>query len=137
MRHTADFRCLTFSCNSSKIQIILIILTLISFFRLKPCKPCYKGICKSSYVNHLLSKSSYEELLEKNVSVSIQHRSIQALAIGMQKVRSGNTPWISSDLFNRREISPYNLRRHHNFRVPLTRTVHHGIESISYLSPKT
>ena len=55
----------------------------------------------------------------------------------MQKVRSGYTPWISSDFFNQREISPYNLRRHPNFRVPLTRTVHHGIESISYLSPKT
>ena len=137
MCHTGDFECLTFRCNASKIQAILIIMTLISFSCLKPCKSSPGKICKSSYVNHLLSKSSYEELLEKDVSVSIQYRSIQALAVGMQKVRSGYTPWISSDLFNQRELSPYNLRRHPNFRVPLTRTVHHGIESISYLSSKT
>ena len=53
----------------------------------------------------------------------------------MYKVKSGYTPKIFSDLFNQREISPNNLRRHPEFRVPLTRTVYHGSESISYLSP--
>ena len=51
------------------------------------------------------------------------------------KVKSGYTPKIFSDLFNKREISPYNLRRHSEFRVPLTRTAYHGNESISYLGP--
>ena len=51
------------------------------------------------------------------------------------KVKSGYTPKIFSDLFNKREISPYNLRRHSEFRVPLTRTAYHGNENISYLGP--
>ena len=35
-----------------------------------------------------------------------------------------------------RELSRYNLRRSPEFRVPLTRTVYHGSESISYRGPK-
>ena len=107
-------------------------MTLISFFRLKPCKPCYKGICKSSYVNHLLSKSSYEELPGKDGSVSIHHSNIQALSMGMYKVKSGYTTKIFSYFFDQREISSYNLRGHPGFRIP----VYHGSEIISYLGPK-
>ena len=54
----------------------------------------------------------------------------------MYKVKSGYTPRIFSYLFNQREISPYYIGRHPEFRVPLTRTVYHGSESISYLGPK-
>ena len=50
-------------------------------------------------------------------------------------MKSRYTPKIFSDLFNQREISPYNLRRYPEFRVLLTRTVHHGGKSISYLGP--
>ena len=81
-------------------------------------------------------KSSYGELLGKDGSVSIHHRNIQALSTEMYKVKSGYTPKILSDLFNQREISPCNLRRHPEFRIPLTRTVYRGSESISYLGPK-
>ena len=52
----------------------------------------------------------------------------------MYKVKSRYGPKIFSDLFNQREISPYNLRRHPEFRVPLTRTMYHGSQSISCLS---
>ena len=82
-------------------------------------------------------KSFYEEVLGKDGSVSIHHRKIQALATEIYKVKSGQTPKIFSDLFNQREISPYNLRRQPEFRVPLTRTMYDGSESISYLGPKT
>ena len=82
-------------------------------------------------------KSSYEELLGKDGSVSIHQRKIQVLAAEMYKVKSGYTPKIFSDLFNQREIGPYNLRRHLEFTVPLTRTMYDGTESISYLGPKT
>ena len=95
-----------------------------------------KHVNVSSYVNHLLSKSSYEELLEKDGAVSIHYRNIQALAMEMYKVKSRYTPKIFSDLFNQREISPYNLRRHPEFRVPLTRTMYHGSQSYSSLSTK-
>ena len=55
---------------------------------------------KSSYVNHLLSKSYYEEFLEKDGSVSIYYRNIQAREMDMYKVKSGYAPKIFSDLFN-------------------------------------
>ena len=83
----------------------------------------------------MTKKSFYEELLEKDGSVSI-HRNIQAPATKMYKVKSGYIPKIFSDWLNQREISPYNLRRNPEFRVPLTRTELHGSESISYLGPK-
>ena len=51
-------------------------------------------------------------------------------------MKSEYTPNIFSDLFNQREISLYNLRRHPKFRVTLTGTVYHGSECISYLGPK-
>ena len=54
----------------------------------------------------------------------------------MYKVKSGYIPNIFNDLFNQRELSPYNLTVHPEFRVPLTKTVYHGSESISYLGPK-
>ena len=81
-------------------------------------------------------KSSSESLLGKDGSVSILHRNIEALAMEMHEVKSGDTPKIFSDLFNQKEVSPYNLKRHPEFRVPLTRTVYQGSESISYLGPK-
>ena len=54
----------------------------------------------------------------------------------MYKVKSRYKPKIFSDLFNQKEITPYNFRKRPEFRVPLTRTVYHGSESISYLGPK-
>ena len=45
-------------------------------------------------------------------SVSIHHKKIQALATKMYKVKSGYTSKIFTDLFNKRGISPCNLRRH-------------------------
>ena len=55
---------------------------------------------KSCYVNHLLSKSYYEEFLEKDGSVSIYYRNIQAREMDMYKVKSGYARKIFSDLFN-------------------------------------
>ena len=46
------------------------------------------------------------------------------------------SPPIFSELFRRRDIS-YNLRSNFNFAVPNGKSVFHGIESISYLGPKT
>ena len=61
---------------------------------------------------------------------------ILTLATGNDKVKIGYTPKIFSALFNQREMSTYDLRRHPEFRVPLNRTVHHGIEIILHLGSK-
>ena len=69
------------------------------------------------------------------MDVSIHHRNIQALATEMYQVKSVYTPKIFSDLFNQREISPYNLRRRPECRVPFTRTVHHASERDTQACP--
>ena len=81
-------------------------------------------------------KTSHEKRLEKDGSVSVHHTKIQALATEVYKVKSGYTTKFFSDLFNKREISPYNLRTHSEIRVTLTRTVYHGSEIILHLGPK-
>ena len=51
-------------------------------------------------------KSSFEEFLEKDGSVSVHRRNIQAHITEMYQVKSGYKTRIFSDLFNQREISP-------------------------------
>ena len=81
-------------------------------------------------------KSSYEELLTKDGSVSIHHRNIQALATEFYKIKNGYSPELFIEIFARETESHYNLRRCNDFRVPSIRTVYHGSESISFLGPK-
>ena len=109
---------------------------LNDFFCLKSCKSSYEELCKSSSVNHILSKSSYEKLLEKDVSFSIHCRHIQTLVMEMHKVKCGYTPKIFSDFFNQKVICHYSLRTHPAFRVPLTRILCQESGTISYLGPK-
>ena len=54
-------------------------------------------------------KLCYEELLEKDGSVSIHHISIQSLVTEIYKVKSGYTPKILSNLFNQIYIYIYNI----------------------------
>ena len=49
-------------------------------------------------LNHSDKKSSYENLLEKDNSVSIHHKNIQALAIEMFKVKHKLCPEITGDI---------------------------------------
>ena len=82
-------------------------------------------------------KSSYEEnLLEKDNSVSIHHKNIQALAIEMFKVKHKLCPEITGDIFMERTNNQYNLRNRPDFITPQVHSVFHGTESISYLGPK-
>ena len=54
--------------------------------------------------------STFNELLEKDNSVSIHYRNIQALAIEMFKVANGISPLITNEISQLREESHYNLR---------------------------
>ena len=80
--------------------------------------------------------STFKELVEKDNSVSIHHRNIQALAIEKYKVANGMAPEIMNEIFQLREKSHYNLRYTSEFIIPPIHSVYHGRESASYLGPK-
>ena len=80
--------------------------------------------------------STVKELLEKDNSVSIHYRNVQALAIEMYKVANGISPEIMNEIFQLREKSHYNLRYTSEFIIPPIHSVYHGSESVSYLGPK-
>ena len=79
---------------------------------------------------------TFNELLEKDNSVSIHYRNIQALAIDMFKVANGMSPVIMNEIFQLREEYHYNLLYTSNFVIPSIHSVYHGSESASYLGPK-
>ena len=81
-------------------------------------------------------KSSYENLSEKDHSVSIHHRNIQALAIEMIKAKLKLCPEITGDIFLERTNNQHNLRNLPDFITPQVHGVFHGTKSISYLGPK-
>ena len=76
-------------------------------------------------------------VLTKDGSVSIHHRNIQAPATEFYKIKNGLSLELFTEIFARETGSHYNLRRCNDFRIPSTRTVYHGIESISFLGTKT
>ena len=67
--------------------------------------------------------STFEELLNKDNSVSIRHRNLQCLAIEMFKVHLGEAPQILQEVFPLTEPSTYSLRFQPEFVTRPTRTV--------------
>ena len=81
-------------------------------------------------------KSSFKDLLEKDGSVSIHHRNLRTLAEELFKVFKGLSPVIFAEAFPVRQHSQYNMRNYSYFAMPRTKTVNHGLESLSYIGSK-
>ena len=79
---------------------------------------------------------SCENLLEKDNSVFIHHKNIQALPIEMFKVKQKLCPEITVDSFMERTNNQYNLHNRSEFLTPHVHSIFHGPESILYLGPK-
>ena len=79
--------------------------------------------------------SSFEELLEKDGSVTIHTRNLQVLATEMFKVYRNLSPNIVAEIFRGRRNN-YNLRHSSFFSIPYVKTVYHGSESLSNLGPR-
>ena len=80
------------------------------------------------------SVSSFEDMLDKNRSVSVHVKNIKTLAIAMFKVSNKLTVPLMNEIFVKRN-NPYNLRKPSEFVRPKVHSVFHGKESISYYGP--
>ena len=81
------------------------------------------------------SKSTFEELLSKDNSVSIHHRNLQVLATEMYKIKNDMAPELLNAISQNRTL-PYNLRTNSSFSFRQVDSVYHGTESLSFLGPK-
>ena len=78
---------------------------------------------------------SFQELLDKDNSVTIHHRNLQRLATEMYKIKNNLSPLLLQEIF-----PPYNqthdLRNKRFCKSSNVRTVLYGTETISYRGPK-
>ena len=80
-------------------------------------------------------KLTYENLLVRDISVSIHVRNLQILVTEILRVHRDLSPSIFKELFNKRTFN-YELRHPSQFTIPRIETVYNGSESIAYLGPK-
>ena len=85
---------------------------------------------------HQDTQSSFEELLQKDNSVSVHMKNLQYLATEIFKVKYGLSPIIMNEVFNFQENESYNLRSGINLASRNTHTAHFGTDTISSLGPK-
>ena len=81
------------------------------------------------------NSSNFQELYQRDTSVAIHQKIIQALAIIMHKVVNNIAPTIVSELFFFSNVN-YSLRSGSQFYQPSGNTVWNGLETISYLGLK-
>ena len=74
--------------------------------------------------------------MEKDNSVSIHHKNLEALAIEMSKVRNKTSPEIIQEVFLVKEQGNYNLRNQSDFVIPQVKSVNYGLESMRVLFGK-
>ena len=81
------------------------------------------------------SQSSFKELLEKDHSVTVHHKNLQALVREIFKVKNDLAPDMK-DAYELKE-PPYNLRSESNhFTRRNVKTTYYGLSSIKHLAPQ-
>ena len=77
----------------------------------------------------------FEELSERDKSVTIHHSNIRKLAIEIYKIKNNLSPEILNDVIGVIDSS-YNLRSETIFKKRNVHTVRYGTETITFLTPK-
>ena len=83
----------------------------------------------SILIVHQDNTSTFQELLNKDNSVSIHHRNLQVFATEMFKIHRGLYPEILGETFVPK-TSLYNLCRNDTFEKHKVHSVYHGTESL-------
>ena len=81
-------------------------------------------------------KSTFYQLLGKDGSVSIHKRNLRFLACEMFQLKRGMAPELIKELLLPNRQHSYELRNNPDFVVPIVKSVHKVLKSLSYLSPK-
>ena len=82
-------------------------------------------------------KSSFEELLKTDNSVSIHHRNLQFLAVELYKSFHNLSPPIIKELFTKNShVGSMVLRNMNVFKIPKINTVQSGNNSLRYFGPQ-
>ena len=79
--------------------------------------------------------STFEELLNKDNSVSFHHRNLQCLATKMFKVHLREAPQVWEEVFALTEPLTYSLQFQPEFGTRTIGTIHYGSNSLRYLGP--
>ena len=79
---------------------------------------------------------TFQQLLDKDNSVTIHDRNLQRLAVEMYKAKNGLSPLPMQALFSQQNYT-HDLRNKKHWVVPAVRTVVYGTETIRYRGPKT
>ena len=81
-------------------------------------------------------KSSFEELLQKDNSVTVHMKNLQYLATKIFRVKSGLSPIIMNEVFDFQENESHNLGSGIHLASRNMHTAHFGTDTISNLGPK-
>ena len=80
------------------------------------------------------NQSTFEELLEKDNTVSVHQRNLQFLATELYKVLNGLSPDLMKEKLN--DDSGYSTRNKRTFKYRNVTTVRYSADSLAYLAPK-
>ena len=84
--------------------------------------------------NYWLHRKTFQMLLDKDHSLTIHHKNLQALAIEIFKQKQNLGAEILSEIFYFQQ-SNYNLRNPREICQSIPKTVHYGTETVSHLGP--
>ena len=82
------------------------------------------------------NQSTFEELLQRDNTVSVHQHNLQFLATELCKVLNGLSPDLMKDVFPLNDDSGYSARNNRTYKSRHVETVRYGTVSLAHLAPK-